>query len=431
MGISLLKSTDGGVKFERLFDRGLHADHHALWIDPNNSNYLVNGNDGGVNISYDGGQSWKNLENLPVAQFYNVELDNKKPFNVYGSVQDNFSWVGPSNHNPDRNDSRDWKRAPGGEASYHAVDPDDPEVLYSELFYGSLTRTNLQSGDTKRIKPKPAEGEPRLRGQWLAPFMLSPHNSRVVYHGMNHLYRSMNQGDQWERISPDLTYNDAEKQGNVSFATITTISESPSKFGLIYVGTDDGRLHVTRDGGGSWTEILNGLPPHKWVSRVLASRFDEGTVYVTMNGKRDNDFQVYVYKSDDYGQTWRDISAGVPGGPVNVIREDPWSADVLYLGTDMGVYVTTDAGESWQVLGSGLPISFVHDIAIHERDKTLVIATHGRGVHTLNIRSVSRRLKSDRNDKGDGGRQPNTDDQDGEQDETGDDGKRTSLTAAR
>ena len=285
-----------------------------MWIDPNNSNYLINGNDGGVNISYDGGQTWKNLENLPVVQFYNVELDNEKPFNVYGSVQDNFSWVGPSNHNPDRNDSREWKRAPGGEASYHAVDPDDPKTLYSELFYGSLTRTDLSTGDTKRIKPKPAEGEPRLRGQWLAPFMLSPHNSRVVYHGMNHLFRSMNRGDQWERISPDLTDNDPDKQGNISFATITTISESPLKFGLIYVGTDDGRLHVTRNGGGSWTEILNGLPPHKWVSRVLASRFDEGTVYVTHEWKTRQRFpglclQVGRLRSDvaghQRGNSWR------------------------------------------------------------------------------------------------------------------------------
>ncbi len=394
MGISLLKSTDGGATLDRLSDRGLHSDHHALWIDPSNSDYLINGNDGGVNISYDGGRSWKNLENLPVVQFYNVELDNEKPFNVYGSVQDNFSWVGPSTHDPERNDRGEWKRAPGGEASYHAVDPDDPETLYSEMFYGSITRTDLGSGETKRIKPRPAEGEPPLRGQWLAPFLLSPHNSRVVYHGMNHLYRSMNRGDQWEQISPDLTYNDPAKQGNISFATITTISESPLKFGLIYVGTDDGRLHMTRNGGEQWREIIDGLPKHKWVSRVIASRFDEATVYLTLNGKRDNDFQVYVYKSDDYGQTWQDISVGIPGGPVNVLREDPWSADVLYVGTDMGVYITTDGGENWQVLGSGLPIAFVHDIAIHERDKTLVIATHGRGVHTINIRSISRRLKS-------------------------------------
>ena len=348
-----------------------------MWIDPTNSDYIINGNDGGVNLSYDGGESWKNLENLPVVQFYNVALDNKKPFNVYGSVQDNHSWVGPSNHTPGRSDSRDWKRTSGGEASFHAIDPDDPDTLYSEMFYGSIMRTDLATGKTKNIKPRTADGEPPLRGQWLAPFVLSPHNSRVVYHGLNRLFRSLNRGDQWDAISPDLTHNDPEQQGNISFATITTISESPLKFGLIYAGTDDGRLHVTRNGGQDWQEILDGLPKNKWVSRVVASRFDEGTVYVTQNGKRDNDFQCYVYRSSDYGQSWTDISHGIPGGPVNVIREDPWSKNVLYVGTDMGIYVTVDAGKNWDVLGTDLPITFVHDIAIHERDKKMVIATHG------------------------------------------------------
>ncbi len=208
---------------------------------------------------------------------------------------------------------------------------------------------------------------------------------------MNFLFRSLNRGEDWERISPDLTYNDPEKQGNISYATISTLSESPLKFGLIYVGTDDGRLHVTRNGGQDWKEIVNGLPQHKWVSRVIASAFDEGTVYVTQNGKRDNDFQAYVYKSTDYGETWQDISGGIPGGPVNVIREDPWAANVLYVGTDMGIYVTNDSAMTWDVLGSGLPITFVHDIAIHRRDKQLVIATHGRGIHVLDIRSLSRK----------------------------------------
>ena len=388
MGVSLAKSTDGGVTFKALSDRGLHADHHALWVDSTNPNYLINGNDGGVNLSYDGGQSWKNLENLPIVQFYNVEVDSQKPFNVYGSIQDNFSWVGPSNFSPGRSDPFDWKPTPGGEAGYHAIDPDDPNTLYSELFYGSITRSNLATNETQPIKPKPAAGEPELRGQWLAPFQLSKHNSRIIYHGMNRLFRSLNRGDDWEAISADLTYNDPAKQGNISYATISAISESPLKFGLLYAGTDDGRLHVTRDGGQTWSEIVAGLPTRKWFSRVVASRFDEATVYVTQNGKPDNDFQVYVARSTDYGKTWADISAGIPGGPVNVIREDPRSADVLYVGTDMGVYVTTDAGENWQVLGSKLPITFVHDIAIQERDLTLVIGTHGRGVHTIDIKSL-------------------------------------------
>ena len=392
MGISLLKSTDGGRTYKRLYDRGLHADHHAMWIDPSNANYVINGNDGGINLSYDGGKTWKNLENLPVVQFYNVAVDQGKPFNVYGSVQDNHSWVGPSDHDPAKDDPTEWFRIPGGEASYHEVDPEDQDTLYSESFYGSLLRSDLYTKKTKSIKPKPEEGEPPLRGQWLAPFQLSPHNSRVVYHGMNFLFRSMNRGDDWERISPDLTDFNESKQGNISYATISSISESPLKFGVIYAGTDDGRLHVTRNSGQDWEEITDGLPK-RFVSRVVASQHDEATVYVTLNGKRDNDFQVYVYRSKDYGKTWEDISGGIPGGPVNVIRDDPFTSNVLYVGTDMGVYVSTDFAKTWQVLGSKLPIAFVHDIVIHERDKTMVIGTHGRGVWKLNIRNVERKLK--------------------------------------
>jgi hypothetical protein len=236
--------------------------------------------------------------------------------------------------------------------------------------------------------PQVGKDEPALRGQWLAPFQLSKHNSRIVYHGMNRVFRSMNRGEDWEAISSDLTYNDAGKQGNISYQTVSTLSESPMKFGLVYAGTDDGRLWVTRNGGIRWKEIVDGLPKRKWFSRVVASRFNEGTVYVTQNGKRDNDFQVYTARSTNFGESWEDISAGIPGGPVNVIKEDPRSADVLYVGTDMGVYVTTDGAKTWQVLGSKLPICFVHDIAIQERDKVLVIATHGRGVHTIDIASI-------------------------------------------
>ncbi|MEL7497879.1 MAG: hypothetical protein AAFN77_09730 [Planctomycetota bacterium] len=383
MGVALLKSTDGGVDYRPLYDRGLHGDHHAMWIDPNNSDYIINGNDGGVNLSYDQGKSWKNIENLPVVQFYNVELDNQTPFNVYGSIQDNMSWVGPSTHRPGRSDPYQWKLAPGGEASYHAVDPDDPNTLYSEMFYGSINRTDLATGKTKRIKPQPEKDAPPLRGQWLAPFQVSPHNSRVIYHGMQYVFRSMNRGDKWERISPDLTDYDEKKQGNISFATISSLCESPLEFGVIYAGTDDGRLHVTQNHGDNWDEI-KGLPK-RWVSRVVASKYELGTVYVTLNGKRDNDFQIYVYKSDDFGKTWTDIGEGIPGGPANVICEDPFKEGVIYVGTDMGVYVSNDAGKSWNVLGSELPIAFVHDIKIHERDKTMVIATHGRGVWKLEM----------------------------------------------
>lgn len=384
LGVPLLKSVDGGRTFKMLSSRGLHVDHHALWIDPGNSNRIINGNDGGINLSYDGGATWKDVDNLPVVQCYNVAVDNATPFNVYISIQDNGSWRGPSNHVPGINEAIHWRHVPGGEASHMQVDPDDEQTFYSESFYGRLLRSNLETGKTKRIVPVAAAGEPALRGQWLAPFQLSPHNSRIVYHGMQYVFRSLDRGDHWNRISPDLTRNDPDRQGNIPYATITSLSESPRQFGVLYAGTDDGRVHVTRDSGINWSEIMAGLPI-KWVSRIVASRFDNGTVYLTMNGKRDNDFQAYIYRSTDYGATWQDIGDGIPGGPVNVIREDPVNPETLYVGTDLGVYISIDTGESWQVLGGNLPLTFVHDLVIHERDKTAVIATHGRGLFTLDL----------------------------------------------
>jgi photosystem II stability/assembly factor-like uncharacterized protein len=390
LGIPLMKSSDGGKSFRTLSYSKLHGDHHALWIDPKNSNYMINGNDGGINITYDGGATWRDIDNLPVVQFYNVAVDNAEPFNVYGSIQDNNSWRGPSNHRPGRQEEINWRRIPGGEASYVQIDPEDPNVLFSESFYGSIMRTDMSTGQSQSIVPKAADGEPPLRGQWLAPFQLSPHNSRIVYHGMQYVFRSMNRGEKWERISPDLTYYDPSRQGNISYATISTLAESPLRFGLIYAGTDDGRLHVTQDGGDLWTEIVEGLPPNKWFSRVVPSKFDEGTVYVTQNGKCDNDFQTYVYRSTDFGKTWQDIGHGIPGGPVNVIREDPFAKNVLYVGTDLGVYATNDSAKTWHVLGTGLPITFVHDLVVHTREKTMVVATHGRGMFTLDIRELKR-----------------------------------------
>ncbi len=392
MGVPLLRSTDGGKKYEQLYYRGLHGDHHAMWINPKNSKHIINGNDGGVNISYDGGKTWKDIDNLPLVQFYNVAVDNARPFNVYGSIQDNNSWVGPSNHRPGVHPKTAWKRTAGGEASYHAVDPDNPNILYSESFYGRIQRTDLSKGrrGTKSIVPRARRGAPPLRGQWLAPFIISPHDSKTIYHGMQYVFKSTNRGDSWTRISDDLSYNDPKKRGNISFQTISSLSESPIKAGLLYAGTDDGRVHVTKDDGKSWKEILNGLPPKTWVSRVVASKYDEGTVYLTKNGKRDNDFQVYVYRSRDYGETWTDISKGIPGGPVNVIKEDPKNKNVLYVGTDLGVYVSTDGAKTWNVLGTGLPITFVHDLVIHTRDGVAVIATHGRGMFTLNVRSFQK-----------------------------------------
>lgn len=395
MGLALAKSTDGGKTFKRLYFPGLHGDHHGLWIDPEDSNYLINVNDGGVNVSYDGGIIWRDFHTIhPVVQFYNVAYDMEEPFNIYGSVQDHGTYKGNVAHNlPRRRRERRpvtrWESAPGGEGTHIAVDPTNSNILYSSSFYGRLQRSEFKNGVwvSVSIVPKAGEGEPPLRGQWMAPTIISPHNPSVIYHGMQYLYRSMNRGDAWERISPDLSYNDPDKLGKLPFAIphqcLTTISESPFQFGLIYTGTDDGRVHITRNGGVSWTEIIKGLPYNKQVSRIVASKYDKRTVFLTLNGRRDDDFADYIYKSTDYGKTWADISGNMPGGPVNVIREDPKNKDVLYVGTDLGVYVTVDGGKKWHVLANSLPICFVWDLIIHPRDNALVIATNGRGMYVI------------------------------------------------
>ena len=400
MGLGLKVSNDSGATFRGL--RGMHGDHHALFVDPANTNYLVNGNDGGLAISYDGGKKWRTTrDTLPAVQFYNVGYDMDTPFHVYGSIQDHGSRRGAVDISRGRRRiaATAWEGAPGGEASTHAIDPTDPEVVYSEGFYGSISRTD--HGKRTALKPKDVEGEPRLRGQWLAPFIISPHNPRVIYHGMNHLFRSMNRGDNWERISPDLSHAVEAKIGDIPYQTIWSISESPFQFGFIYAGTDDGRLHLTTDSGKTWTDISAGLAKDRWISRVIASRHDKDTVYVAQNGKRNDDFAAYLWRSKDRGKTWEDISsvnvkdatgarytAGIPGGPINVVREDPENPDILYVGTDVGVYVSTDGATTWQALANGLPSTFVHDLIIHPRDDIMVIATHGRGMYAMDVRPI-------------------------------------------
>ena len=402
MGVPLAKSIDGGKSFQRLSYPGLHGDHHGLWIDPSDSNYVINVNDGGINVSYDGGEIWRNFHtNLPLVQFYNVAYDMEKPFNVYGSVQDHGTYKGNVAHNMPRQRREPrvvthWESAPGGEGTHVAVHPENSNITYSSSFYGRLMRSEFKNGiwTSTNILPSVPESEPPLRGQWMAATIVSAHNPSVVYHGMQYLFRSMDEGETWERISPDLSYNNPEQQGElpfaIPFATITALSESPFKFGLIYAGTDDGRVHITRDGGQSWTEITNGLPFNKHVSRLVASKYDQETVYLTLNGRRDDDFADYIYKSTDLGQTWVDISANIPGGPINVIREDPLKENVLYVGSDLGVYVTIYGGKAWQVLGS-LPNCFVWDLFIHPRDNVIVIATNGRGMYAMDdISSVQK-----------------------------------------
>lgn len=393
MGLALNVSNDGGKTFRRL--RGMHGDHHALWINPADSKYLINGNDGGINISYDSGENWRLfVKQIPAVQFFNVMHDMDSPFRVYGSVQDHGSYRGIVDISTDRNGNRtmrpvEWERAPGGEGSSHAIDPRDPKVVYSAGFYGQISRTELGSNARgKRLLPRPAEGEPPVRGQWIAPFILSPHNPDVLYHGMNFLYRSTNKGDDMEKISPDLTNNKLDEIGDIPYQTISSISESHHKFGHLYVGTDDGNLWVTPDGGVTWNKIDKGIQANRWISQVEASRHTDGTVYLAQNGKRWDDFTPYLWKSTDFGKSWTSLVANIPSGPINVIREDPKNKNVLYVGTDLGAYVSTDGGKEWQVLGSQLPTTFVSDMVIHPTEDIAVISTHGRGMWAMDVRSI-------------------------------------------
>jgi photosystem II stability/assembly factor-like uncharacterized protein len=391
MGIRLNKSTDGGKTFTNL--RGPHADHHGLWIDPNNSDYLLNVQDGGLTISYDGGSSWKYpIEVLPLAQFYNIAYDFSTPFRIFGSIQDHHSFYGPVDisRGRDRVSPVEFTNTLGAEGSSHAIDPRDNNTVYASVFYGTLMRSEIAThpAEQKTILPNRLPGEPKLRGQWVAPTLLSPHNPDIVYHAMQYVLKSYDKGNTWEYISPDLTYNDPEKMGDISYQTISAFDESPLLAGLLYAGTDDGRIWRTRDGGKKWEEIRNGAVPQRWVSRIVASKYDIGTVYMTQTGRRDDDYQVYIWKSSDFGDTWTDISGNVPVGPVNVIREDPINSNILYLGTDASVYVSKDSGNNWEVLGD-LPFAYVHDLQIHTRDNMIIIATHGRGMWVMDANHVN------------------------------------------
>lgn len=388
MGVQLHVSEDGGRSFRRL--PGTHVDHHGLWIDPNNPDYLVNNNDGGAYVSYDAGANWRFFVEIPVVTFFNVNYDLGDPFRVYGSVQDHGSYSAAVDLSNGRHEIPmvEWDRAPGGEGSHHAIDPLDPDIVYSAGFYGSLTRTDVGTGESQSIVPTVEEGAAPLRGQWLAHFILSPHDGDVLYHGMNHVFRSADRGETWMRISPDLSSNDPDRLGDIQFQTITALAESPLRPGLLYAGTDDGHVHVLEGPDADWVEITEGMHPERFTSEIVASAYDEATVYVTQNGRRDDDFAPYVWRSTDYGRSWVSLADDVPTGPVNIIREDPGNPNLLYLGTDVAVYVSLDRGESWEVLANGMPSAFVHDLVIHPREDLMIAATHGQGMLAFDVRQL-------------------------------------------
>ena len=382
-GVPMLGSSDGGKTWKDLDQRGVHVDHHVLFVDPRAPQRLALGNDGGLNLSFDRGQTWTKVNNLPVGQLTTLALDDATPYNILGGLQDNGVMRGPSTYIPGKSDPAAWRTIYGGDGAAVAVDPKDPSIVYTGYQFGYSARLNLKTGEKARIRPRPelsAETKEKpLRYNWVTPLVVSPHSREIVYYGSNRLYRSFDRGETWTAISGDLT--SSLEQGDVPFGTITTLSESPKRFGLLYAGTDEGKVWGTRDGGLSWTDLSSGLAPGRWVGRVVASSFDEGTVYVTQSGYRDDEFAPYVFRSTDFGRTWESLAAGLPAEPVNTIREDPKARPLLYVGTDMGVFVSLDSGKTWTAMASGLPHVPVHDLQVQPREGDLVLATHGRSVY--------------------------------------------------
>lgn len=387
VGFVILYSSDGGKTFKSLNRDNTHVDYHALWINKNKKGHLICGNDGGLNISYDNGETWVKCNSLPVGQFYAITYDMAEPFNVYGGLQDNGVWVGPSNYVANygwyQEGQYPYKSIMGGDGMQVQVDPRDNKTVYTGFQFGNYFRIDKNTGDAAYITPKHELGERPYRYNWQSPIWLSIHNPDILYLGSNHFHRSFNQGKEFKTMSGDLTQGG--KKGDVAFGTLTTIHESPLRFGLIYTGSDDGLIHLTKDGGYTWTKVSNGLPANMWVSRVWASAFKESRVYCSLNGYRWDNFTPMIYVSEDYGTTWNKIGADLPMEPVNVIKEDPVNENLLFVGTDNGAYVSLDRGKTFMALSGGLPRVAVHDLFVHPRDHKLVLGTHGRSIYLADI----------------------------------------------
>jgi photosystem II stability/assembly factor-like uncharacterized protein len=398
-GVPILKSDNGGKTFQDISGENVHADHHALWINPKDPRHLINGNDGGVNITYDQGQHWIKNNAPAVGQFYAINVDYQEPYNVYGGLQDNGVWMGP--HNAKENTRwhqtghYPWKMILGGDGMQVQIDRNHPQIVYTGFQFGNYYRIDLASGSKTNIQPRNDLGTAAFRFNWQTPVLLSPHNQDILYMGSNILHRSMDQGDTWESISEDLTKGG--KKGNVAYGTITTISESPLKFGLIYVGTDDGLVKRTDDGGASWTTLSDNLPGSLWISEVVASSHDVNRVYASLNGYRLDDFNTYIYRSDDRGKTWTDVSSNIPDAPVNALAEDPHSGDLLFAGTDNGLYVSFVGGQQWESFQAGIPNVAIHDLVIQDKAKHLLVGTHGRSIYKADISILQKMNESIRN----------------------------------
>jgi hypothetical protein len=399
-GVTLASSTDGGKTWydvdwppRRLFANAF-GDVRTLWLDPQDSNRIFFGSDGGFYISYDGGKTCDHLYNIPLGEFYAVGVDMEDPYNIYGGLQDHDSWKGPSNGWTGEITLDEWVTVGTGDGMYNQVDPNDSRWVYNTLQFGGHSRVDQKLGTMTDIMPRREKGKEPYRFNWTPPLYISPHNSAIIYTGAQVLLRSLDRGDHWQEISQDLTANDKEKiamtGGQITYCTITTISESPLEPGLIWVGTDDGKVQMTRDGGASWKDLTPkvaaaGGPENLWVSRVLASSHQAGTAYVTKTGFRQDDFRPFVFKTRDFGETWTSISSNLPPKPVNIIFEDRKNPELLFVGNDQGVYVSINGGKKWVSLKNNIPWVKVSDLLVHPRENDLVVATYGRGLFITDV----------------------------------------------
>ena len=404
LGAPLYYTEDGGRTFREDRWQKIHSDFHAFWIDPANSDHMIAGADGGITMTRDGGRSWDYINNIPLGQFYEIAYDMAKPYHLCGGLQDNNSWCGPSATTTTRGISNDeWITVGGGDGFYAQVDPTDPNIVYAESQDGNLLRRDLRTHESRSIRPLEDDDKAaRYRFQWNSPVLISPHDPKTLYYGGNHVFKSTDRGDSWQRLGPDLTTGvDRNKlpilgkipdkdtlsrhDGVQNYPCITTLSESPVRAGIIWAGTDDGNVQLTRDGGKTWTNVVGKIPGVRkgaYVSRVVASPHEEGTAYVTFDNHRGDDYSVYIYTTRNYGDAWTRITNGIPeeAGTVHVIREDARNRNLLFAGTEFGLFVSFDRGAKWERMKNGLPTVPVDDIQIHPREHDLILATHGRSL---------------------------------------------------
>ncbi len=417
LGVNLHYSEDGGKTFKTERGSNLHSDHHAMWIDPANSDNIVDGCDGGIHFSRDAGRHWDDRAQIALGQFYEIGLDNAKPYKICGGLQDNYTWCGPSATTFSHGiTNEDWYQVQGGDGFYAQIDPEEPWIVYAESQDGNLSRRDLRTHEARAIRPREDNDTmDRYRFQWDSPITISKHDRKTLYYGGNFVFKSTDQGDNWRRTSPDLTSNAdrntlsimgksvgdrtmlARNDGVANYPAVTTLSESATRAGIVWAGTDDGNLHLTTDGE-TWKNVIAsvpGVPKGTYVSRIVSSQHNQGTAYVTFDGHRTNDFGIYMYRTTDFGKTWKAIKTGIPesGGVLNVIREHPKNPKLLFAGGEFGLYVSFDAGDNWQEFKNNLPRVPVDDIAIHPRDNDLVLGTHGRSVWVLDSISALEQAK--------------------------------------